>query len=667
MQKLVISLLFLCASAVSFAQSLPNKIPIDPHRWYQINNCSRGLDDLFDGYLYANANTGFGKMFNNFDAYYPLLDGEQMVIDSIRFFDWQSTMSDYPVTISVITSDWKKIEIAKFTGAQYNVWVGPHNEQNLFALDSIIPNIRYIVLNAWYQYPAEMELYGSYTPPPVTPIVTKPVQLKNFFGVNAFEWDFINGVTGQLDNTKVNAMKGFAGFRHYMDWEKLESVEGKYTFNPVHSGGWNYDTIYATCKANGIEVLADLKTLPNWLLNTYPSNQRDAENVPVRYGKDFSDPNSYIEQAKVAFQYAARYGSNPNIDTALVSVDASQRWTGDPVNKKRIGLNYVKYIECDNERDKWWKGRKAYQTGREYAANLSAFYDGNKNTMGPGVGIKNADSTMQVVMCGVALATPDFLKGMVDWCKEFRGTKPDGSINFCWDVINYHFISNDTKTSQGGYPTRGVAPETGNGDSTAYSFLLAAHQFAADMPVWITETGYDDTTSPYKAIPIGTKTAALTKADWTLRTSLMYARRGIQKVFFYELTDNNPGGTGQFATCGLLHQDRSRKPAGNFIYQTLKTFGEYTYKETLKNDPIVDRYEWNGYSMYAVMIGDEVGRTGNSTINLGDAIAATIYTPTATGDMMATQTVNVVNGQLTITATETPVFVVPVSGNYVRR
>ncbi len=667
MKHFFITAFLLFITAASFSQVLPNKIPIDPQRWYQINNCSNGLDQLFDGYLYANANTGYGKMFNNFDAYYPLLDGEEMVIDSLRFFDWQSTMADYPVTISVITSDWRRIEIAKFTGTQYNVWVGPHAQQNQYAVDSVIKDVRYIILNAWYQYPAEMELYGSYKAAPVTPVVKKPVQLKDFFGVNAFEWDFINGATGRLDSVKVNAMQGFSGFRHYMDWEKLESVEGKYTFNPVHSGGWNYDTIYATCKASGIEVLADLKTQPNWLQNTYPANLRSSENVPVRYGKSFSDPNSYIEQAKVAFQYAARYGNNTKVDPALVHIDSSQRWTGDPKNKVRIGLGYVKYLECDNERDKWWKGRNGYQTGREYAANLSAFYDGNKNTMGPGVGVKNADTSMQVVMCGIASATPDYVKGMIDWCKEFRGYKADGTVNFCWDVINYHFISNDSRTSQSGYPTRGMAPEVGSADSTAKSFMNAAHLFARDMPVWITETGYDDTTSPYQAIPIGNKCGSRTKADWILRTSLLYARKGIQKVFFYQLTDNSPGSVGEYATCGLIDQSRNRKPAGNFIYQTLKTFGDYTYKATLSCNPVtVDRYELNGINMYVVMVPDEKGRTAICTVDVGGAAGAIIYTPTATGNTMDMQAVSAVNGKITLTATETPVFVVPLLNSYVK-
>jgi hypothetical protein len=100
-------------------------------------------------------------------------------------------------------------------------------------------------------------------------------------------------------------------------------------------------------------------------------------------------------------------------------------------------MGLIKYIECENERDKWWKGRKAYQTAREYAANLSAFYDGHLNTMGAGVGVKNADKTIQVVMAGVALANTDYFNAM-KWLKDERDDLYDPSYN---DMLRVAFTS----------------------------------------------------------------------------------------------------------------------------------------------------------------------------------------------------------------------------------
>ena len=406
------------------------KIPIDAKRWFQLTNAANGLDGLFDGDTVTEVHTGWGKILDNYDSYYPVADGEQIDLSGIRLYDGAGTNATQPMKLSVVTSDGQKITVATFTGSLYNTWVGPDpNFPTQFTLPTTFKNIRYLVINSWNYFPTEIQLYGNYVSgKPVTVQTKKSFPLKQMFGVNGFEWNFeAPNNPGQIDAQDFKAAKTFSGFRHYMDWEKLESSQGSYTFNPTLNGGWNYDALYDSCKAAGIEVLACLKTLPAWMVNSYPSDQQDAENVPVFYGKDFTNPLSYIEQAKVAFQYAARYGSNKNVDRTLLSVNSVPRWTGDNVNTIKIGLGIVHYIECDNERDKWWKGRKAYQTAYEYAANLSAFYDGNKNTMGPGVGIKNADSTMKVVMAGTALATTDYLKGMVDWCRQHRGYKADGT------------------------------------------------------------------------------------------------------------------------------------------------------------------------------------------------------------------------------------------------
>ncbi|GAB3255314.1 hypothetical protein GCM10027347_16300 [Larkinella harenae] len=645
------------------------KIPIEAKRWYQLNNVNNGLEGLFDGNTQAEVNTGYGKILNNFDAYYPLLPGETMKIESIRFYDGAGTMVDNPVTLSIITDQWERIPIATFTGQEYNNWVGPYPTRPTtgdarFMLDVPISNARYLVLNAWWGYPTEMELYGSYTPTtvPNTPVPQKSVPLKNMMGVNAFEWDFIDGrIPDRIDETKMKAVKAFRGVRHYIDWEKLEANEGKYTYNPTHSGGWNYDAIYERCKTEGIEVLACLKTLPGWMLATYPEDQRDSENVPLRYGKDFTDPHSYIDQAKVAFQYIARYGFNTNVNPALVSVNPQQRWTGDGINTVKIGLGLIKYIECDNERDKWWKGRKAYQTAREYAANLSAFYDGHKNTMGPGVGVKNADPNVKVVIGGVAsaYAGPDYLRGMIDWCKQYRGYKPDGTVDLCWDVINYHLYPDNSNSSQSGLSTRGAAPEISSAVNVVQQFVEAAHKYSYDMPVWVTETGYDaNQGSPLKAIPIGNKNEYQTQADWILRTALFYARSGVDRIFFYQMYDDNFLNPTQFGSSGLINQDFTRKPAADFLYQANKLLGEYKYKQTISTNPIVDRYEYQGKSAYVLVVPDEVGRTAQYTLDLGSATHAKVYTPKIASDTADVQTLNTSAGKLTLTVTETPIFVI---------
>ena len=646
--------------------ALGQKINLDPSRWYQLNNATYGLEALFDGETFTNVHTGWGKVLETYDAYYPLHEGEQMTLQGIKMFDYEGIFTDKPMIISVITDQWQRIPVATFTGSSYGAWVGPYPDRPItgdgkFLLDAPVGNIRYLVLTLQSGMPTELELYGTHTPSSqqTTPAPAKAVKLKDMFGVNAYEWNFQDGNTPWVINeSKMEMVKSFSGIRHYMDWEKLESQEGVYSFNPTLMGGWHYDQIYERCKQEGIEVLACLKSLPGWMLSSYPADARDHENVPVRYGSDFSNPASYIEQARIGFQYAARYGSNTAVDPALLSVYSTPRWPGDNPNTIRIGTGLVRYIECDNERDKWWKGRKGYQTAREYAANLSAFYDGHKNTMGPGIGIKNADPSMKVVIAGLVTG-PDYIKGMVDWCKEFRGYKPDGTVNLCWDIVNFHMYTDNTSSSQSGTSTRGAAPEVTIANQIVEKFIQTTHDVSYDMPVWITETGFDvHQDSPLKAIPIGSKSALDTQADWILRTALFSARHKIEKVFFYQIYDDNATGA-IFGSSGLVNSDLTRRPAADFLYQTNKLFGEYTFKETIHNDPIIDRYELNGNSMYMLVVPDETGRTASYTLQLPGFSTASVYTPIAGSQNMARQDLNFADGNLTLTVGETPLFVVP--------
>ncbi|ODS77504.1 MAG: hypothetical protein ABS46_18100 [Cytophagaceae bacterium SCN 52-12] len=665
---------YLAAEAVSriltvlpSSSSNAQKITLDPARWYVLNNAENGLHDFFDGITNENVHIGWGMVLDEYEAWYPLHDDETMTIERIRMFDFEGIFTDKPMTISVINDQWQRIPIATFTGESYGSWTGPYPDRNTggdarFNLDSAVTNIRYLVLTIRSGMPTELELYGTHTPGTAPSPVAgpAPAKLKNMLGVNAYEWNFQDGNTPwQINEDKMEMVKSFSGIRHYIDWEKLESSEGVYSFNPTLSGGWHYDQIYERCQQEGIEVLACIKTLPGWMLSSYPQNIRDHENIPALYGSDITMPQSYVQQARIAFQYAARYGSNAQVDSTLLSVYDTPRWPGDNPNTIKIGTGLVKYMECDNERDKWWKGRPAYQTAREDAANLSAFYDGHKNNMGQGVGVKNADPAMKVVVAGL-VSGPEYIRAMVDWCKEFRGYKPNGEVDLCWDVINYHIYTDNTSSSQSGTSDRGAAVEVTNADVKTDAFVKVANELCYGMPVWITETGFDThQDSPLKAIPIGSKSALQTQADWILRMSLFSARHGIGKVFFYQMFDDNSSG-GIFATSGLIDgSNLTRRPSADFLYQTKKLFGEYHFEETMSQYPLVDRYEHNGDDMYVLVMPTESGLTGSYTLSLAGYPKARIYTPTAGQEDMAMQEADVENGQLTVTVGETPVFVVP--------
>ena len=198
--------------------------------------------------------------------------------------------------------------------------------------------------------------------------------------------------------------------------------------------------------------------------------------------------------------------------------------------------------------------------------------------------------------------------------------------------------------------------------TVAAIFLQAAHQYANDMPVWVTELGYDiNQGSPFKAIPIGNKTALQTQADWILRSSLLYERTGIERIFFYDMYDDNVSNPLQFSSSGLINADKTRKPAADYIYQVNKLFGNYIYQSTIKSDPVVDLYKSGNNTAYVIVVPDEKGRTSQYTLDLGTVTSAKIYTPKIGSDTMGVQLVTTANGKLNVTATETPVFIVPVA------
>ncbi|WP_188753853.1 hypothetical protein [Parapedobacter defluvii] len=476
-------------------------------------------------------------------------------------------------------------------------------------------------------------------------------------GVNAFEWN-VGSQRVPTDPELSRFFKPFSNFRHYLDWHQLEHKEGIYRFNPSFGGNWKYDEIYRWCKEQDITVLVCLKTIPDWLNATYPPDKRDSENVPAPYGADLADPKSYIKFAQLGFQFAARYGENKKIDSALVRVDPTPHYDPDEV---KIGLGLIKYIECNNEPDRWWKPTKvAQQTGSEYAANMSAFYDGHKGTLGPDVGVKTADPSMVVVMGGVA-AEPDFINEMIAWCEKHRGRKEDGSIDLCFDVLNYHHYSNNRHETHDREKQRGVAPEISVSPEVAKRFLSFSEETLPGIEVWNTEIGYDvNPKSTQRAIPINDKSALITQADWNLRSALMYARLGIDRLFFYMLYDVSAQSTTQYASSGFVDKENkpyTSKPAWDYLLQAKNIIGEYYYQETLNMDPVVDVYALDNKKIFVLTVPDEVGREETFELNIRDSKFVRIH-ELVVGAQEAKATIKeIVDGKITIHVTETPIFV----------
>ena len=490
------------------------------------------------------------------------------------------------------------------------------------------------------------------------------IPLQNMFGVDTHPWDFLQNPNDHNDVSQVFAPKmalmknTYNATRLYLDWSKIEYTQGDYTFNPSHDGSWNLDALFQGARNNNLFMLADLEYSPMWLQYSYPSTLMNKENIPMPYNSDPGLPASYILQAKLAFQFAARYGSNAAVNPSLIRIASWSRWTNDPANTVQIGLNAVNYVECDNERDKWWFGPLAYQTPEQYAANMSAFYDGDQGRLGPDVGVKNADPNMKVVMGGLATASVTYVNAMIAWCKQHRGYKADGTIDLCFDVINYHWYTNDGNVLTNTEKTVGMAPEFSQGGAVADAFVALAASLPNHPEVWLTETGYDiNWASTQRAIAIGQKTVLQTQGDWIIRSALFYMRHGINRLFFFQLYDDVPNGNGTFQTAGLTNDDLTNRPAANYISQVSALMGNYVYAGTINTDPVVDKYTSGSSTIYALVVPDETGRTATYKLNLGTATSANLYTLNSAGGAITKTPLSVVNGIATVAVSETPVFV----------
>jgi hypothetical protein len=306
-----------------------------------------------------------------------------------------------------------------------------------------------------------------------------------------------------------------------------------------------------------------------------------------------SQPESWLPLTQWASTFAARYGSPPvggypnNFAQIL-----EQRFVTAPDNQG-LGKATIQYLEIANETDNSWvEGLDVNVTGtgldnnpsiasayyyrpREYAALLSAAYDGHQNNpafeirntagqpTGKRWGIKNLSSNTKLVMAGVADLRKDYLDLMVN---QWTILRPDGSIPI--DVVNYHFYSTKSHPAidQGNWKEffegrrtfsnldGGQFPEADNINlrDRILKTMDNQHPKLRTKPVWVTEFGYDSDASKVSGIRVASQTQ---QAQWLTRYILECSAvkstdgRFIEKLHIYELNDDPT--QAQFGSSGL--------------------------------------------------------------------------------------------------------------------
>lgn len=580
-------------------------LTLDGRNAMQLNNFEHSSEYLFDGLNVLTTTPNWGQILPTNQVVYEFKGNA--TINKIRLWDGQGSHVTNPIIIEGMTANFVKTTLITFTADGLNV-----NTEFSFPNN---PVFKYLIISHPTGQIAlgEIGVFGVESGRNVVPYVKRKVYLNDQLGTNAFEWEFVDpNAPHVIEPVRAEVIKSFSGIRHYLDWHTIEPVEGQFTFNPSHRGGWNLDAIYSWMKLNGIMCVPCLKESPQWMYEMYTDGSQTSKlNTPIKPNRDRSVPANYDDFAEAVFQLSARMGYTV-VPLSQVKIFTGLRWAGDTANEKKTGLGLIKYIEIENERDKWWAGRNGYQTAYEYAAMLSACYDGHMGTMGVGYGAKTADPNIKVVMCGTANPRPDYMKGIIDWCKQYRGYLPDGTVNLCFDIANVHDYSNDSGSSQGGTPTRGAAPEKSQAGKNAEDWIWNIEQFVGkDVEFWNTEMGFDvNQGSILKAIAIGARSVVQTQSDWLVRTCLLHASKGVNRTLAYMLNDVNIASTERFSSCGMA--GRPVQTAYNNL--KIQTAGYY-FLEKVSQDPSVHIYKNDaGLHLYICWIPDEIGRTAQYTL-----------------------------------------------------
>lgn len=530
---------------------------------------------------------------------------------------------------------------------------------------------------------SEVEIHGSYITPTVVSYPVRKTPFRNSTWTNAFVWDVVagfqdigygQGSPGAIER-RTDLLSQHGGIRHYADRDHFEPAKGDYYFQPGFNGkgSWDYDKMYEGLKAAGIDVRVAIKITPEWIRNTWPEELRHSEQMPVEWAGSKEAtlaaaylPESYLSEGKLMFQFAARYGSVVVPDN-LLSVH-TEPGGGFPNNIKRSGLNVVNKMEISNEPDSWWNGWGNFMNGGQLAARMSASYDGHKGALGPGVGVKAADPNMDLSFPGIAGASISIYQAAIDWCREHRGYKQDGSVDVPWDTINYHQYSNDGGSIQyGTAATRGMAPEVSNFPAKMDYMIKFSNEVLGGMPIVLGEHGYDISqfgkqraarlTDLGNEVPDKT-VRKLVQAQWLLRTALLGWIKGLEETQLYLFYDVSDDEYTNYAQSGVV-EAMNRRPSGFFFFQALNLIGDYLVDQLISTTPYVIRTQAIGANRFFVIYSaTESEIFGNYVLTVpNNATAVVMYTLNIDSEVPTSQALVPVNNQVTIPYSETPTFV----------
>lgn len=370
------------------------------------------------------------------------------------------------------------------------------------------------------------------------------ITMADFMGANTNVAAYDNGFLSDLSVT-------VKWIREYHNWNHYEAANDYYKWDNItkypHNYTWpNHNKFMDACQNLGVQVLVDVLENPSWVSSTpIPNNTGDGSNA-----------SDYMERLDFLGQLVARYGSKKFDNSLLKTTD------------KVSGLNYIKYYEDENEPDYWWKTPK--WPAENYAKYCNAAHNGygvETSDEYPLLGIKSVDPDAKHVLAGLAGRDSTYFHEILE--------ASEGRVPF--DVLNVHMYCTDH--------SKAFSPENEiYGYEKGFSnFFKWRNRVLPDVPVWITEFGWDTYLSPdnkhsYTYAPFEQQ------ANYLMRSFFIFLKMGFEKAFMFMATDGNSSNLTQYSSSGLFKDKSSgyeKKPSWYYLATMQNVLGDFVYSRII--------------------------------------------------------------------------------------
>lgn len=438
-----------------------------------------------------------------------------------------------------------------------------------------------------------------------------------------------------------------------------------YNFPTINqSNTWYQDSLsqfYQTGLNTAQQRFSTLQGNPQYFQNLGYAKPMDSI---VHPNADPTNPISYDRIARMAYNYASVFGHG--------NVARSNTQLYSPYN---LNKGLVSWVENGNEMDARYGTFYQYYNPLQYWAYSSAFLDGNNGSMGAKFGLQQADTSMKMVMTGLAYLDTQYVKALKYYSYWNRADR-----KFLWNAFNYHYYDNSN-----GIPyadSTGISPEQDSLYQKLYYTDSLSRILNPTSQVWYTEFGWDrNSNSPqgFKHIP-GLDSATV-QAMWIMRGFLAASMAGMDRVDVFQIRndalskDYDSTGIYTYNTTGLTsghlnangYHNYSAFPSYYYMWTMWKTMYNY-YADSIVRDTPGDSvwiYRYKNANrtdslLYAVWCPTSVNKiVSNFKLNVGlKGVPVNLYTVLDSSFIPAvTHLTSDQNGYITMNVTEKPQFV----------